>query len=480
MKIKTVSIRNFRGIGDKGIFFDCENFNLFIGNNGTCKTAVLEAMNLGLSPSYAASRISIKDFHKGSDHPIEVSIAFEKSFDVAIPDVYGNDQNIKCGGISLVAKKRDRSAPGRAFNDLVVFEHYFVPIEERGQDGWVITRKNSSKLKIAERHLSMSNASADTPRAFYFDKERDRQLQRGYNSSISNIIDDLNWRFEKGQRTEPDPEKFKHKREELENHVFHHTEGETLKRTLHETNKTLRELDIPEIELSLIKTLTPYDSADIVRRFDGFELPIKQAGSGIEMVSSLIFLDTLAKISKSEIVLLIDEPELHLHPKLQDKVASFLLGASRRTQIFVSTHSPLFFRDCYSQAGVSALVFDASHNRVDVTNAKARGLGVLRWGPSWGEICYFAYELATSEFHDDLYAALQDKHGIETISQTEAWLTTHGEKKEIRWTSGGSLKEETLMTAIRNKMHHGDNQDRPAYSPQQLRDSIERLIGHLK
>lgn len=79
MKIKSVSIKNFRGIGEDTAPFECDNFNLIIGDNGTSKTAILEAINLCLSSGYATSRLSIKDFHCGSDNPIEISVFFEKT-----------------------------------------------------------------------------------------------------------------------------------------------------------------------------------------------------------------------------------------------------------------------------------------------------------------------------------------------------------------------------------------------------------------
>lgn len=36
------------------------------------------------------------------------------------------------------------------------------------------------------------------------------------------------------------------------------------------------------------------------------------------MIVALVFLETLASLSKENIVILIDEPELHLHPILQN------------------------------------------------------------------------------------------------------------------------------------------------------------------
>lgn len=481
MKIKTISIKNFRGIGDYTLTSEFKDFNLLIGDNGTSKTAVLEAINLCLSPTYAASKLSLEDFYCGTSNDIEVTILFESTFDVEIPDLYGNTQKIKCKGISLRVKKRDRSAPGKAFNNLVVPEHYFLPVESKGTNGWSISRKNGSTLTVTERQLALSYASADYPSGFYFGKNRERQMQKGFNSSLTNIIDDLNWRFEKSERVKNDADKFKHKRDEIEKHVFDNTDGDTLNKTIDETNKTLEKMGIPKVDLSLVKTLTPYDNSEMVKRFDGFELPVNLTGSGVEMITSLIFLETLAKISREDVCIIIDEPELHLHPTLQDKLVKHLEEISQETQVFISTHSPFFFKNCFEHPNNNILISEIEDDKVTITDAKDKGFGLLKWSPSWGEICYFAYDLPTVEFHDDLYATLQDKNSTETIAATEAWLTSNGQSKEISWTDlAGAQKTETLMTYIRNRIHHGDNQNRPVYTPEQLKDSIERMIELIK
>ncbi|MDP2649841.1 MAG: AAA family ATPase [bacterium] len=486
MKIKSVFVKNFRGIGNYMLTCKFKDFNLLIGDNGTSKTAILEAINLCLSSSYASSRLSLEDFYCGGNNDIEISTIFENSFDVDIPDLYGNTQKIKCNGISLTAKKRDRSAPGKAFNDLVVAEHYFLPEEPRGDQGWTIKRKNESILKITERQLSLTYASAEYPRSFYFGKNRDRQLQKGYNSSFTNIIDDLNWRFEKSERTKIETDKFKHKREEIEKHIFENTDGDTLGKTIEQTNKILKDFDIPAIDLSVVKTLTPYDNSEMVKRFDGFELPVNLIGSGIEMITALIFLETLAKISKNEICIIIDEPELHLHPTLQDKFAKHLEDISQESQVFISTHSPFFFKNCFDHPNNKTLIFEIDGDKLSITDAKDKGFGLLKWSPSWGEICYFAYNLPTTEFHDDLYSSIEDylkTSPSQKISQddTENWFILKSQTKEIKWiNSSGITIEETLMTYIRNRIHHGDNQNRPMYSSGQLKDSIERMINLIK
>src|SRR6266705_1669520 len=111
MKISSVNIRNFRGIGDEPLNINFKAFNLLIGDNETSKTSILEAINLCLSSSYAASKLGISDFHLGLDGPIEITIIFDKEFEVDIPDGFAT-QKIVCKGITLSVKKRNRSAPG--------------------------------------------------------------------------------------------------------------------------------------------------------------------------------------------------------------------------------------------------------------------------------------------------------------------------------------------------------------------------------
>ncbi len=199
------------------------------------------------------------------------------------------------------------------------------------------------------------------------------------------------------------------------------------------------------------------------------------------MITALVFLETLARISKSEICIIIDEPELHLHPTLQDKIAHHLEHISKYSQVFASTHSPFFFKNCFERSGIKVLLSEIKDEKVCVNDAKDRGFGLLKWSPSWGEICYFAYNLPTNEFHDDLYASLQDKNGLERVSDIETWLISKGQSKEIKWTDAdGNPQEETLMTYIRNRIHHGDNQSRPMFMPKQLAESIKRMISLLK
>jgi len=481
MKIKNVHIRNFRGIGELDSPIELLNFSIFIGDNGTAKTTILEAINYCMSPGYIASRFDINDFRNGSDDDIEITVEFDENFVAKLPDGF-TTQSVDCNKVTLTAKKRERSAPGKAFSDLVTTTHYVVPIAAKGTEGWSQARRGGSDFKFTERQLSFPNVDVELPRAFYFAKNRARQLAMGYNSSFTNIVNDLNWRFDKSQRDKTDAEHFKHERKKLHEKVTTETGGDTMKKTIDATNEILKKLEIDPIDISLLKTLTPYDNSEIVFPFDGFELPVEDSGSGIEMTIAIALLEAMAKISKDKIVLIIDEPELHLHPKLQAKLFEHLKEISSEIQIIASTHSPILFKNVYQNPDVKLLISKKDAGKISVHDARAAGFGLLKWSPSWGEICYFAYDLPTTEFHGDLYCSLQDRENKAEVRDIENWFTTTKSfPKDVKWTNAtGAAQEETLMTYVRNRIHHGDNQNRPMYSPEQLKDSIDKMIALLK
>ncbi|WP_202330636.1 ATP-dependent nuclease [Mesorhizobium sp. L-8-3] len=480
MKIKSVSIANFRGIKRLEAPVELGALGFFIGDNGTGKTSLLEAMNFCLSSGYVASRLDVNDFYNGGDEPIEIVVEFQSPLTAKLPDGF-TSQDVACDKVILRAKKRDRAAPGKAFSDLVTTSHHLVPVEPRGEKGWSKLRKNGTTFHFDERLLLPGNVEVDLPRVFYFSKTRVRQLSKGFNSSLSSIIDDLNWRFDRGQRRKAEGDHFKHHRRALQDRIFAETDGDTLKKTIGAANDILAKLGVPPVEVSLLKTLNPYDNAEVVFPFDGFELPAEHGGSGIEMLLSLALLEAMAVLSKEKLIILVDEPELHLHPKLQAKLVEHLAELSDRVQIVASTHSPLLFKNAFRNPNAKLQITKQYQGAVRVEDAHSAGFGYLQWSPSWGEISYLAYDLPTVEFHDDLYCSLEDRFRSSPVKKTsqadfDQWLVDQGHPREIRWVdANGAQREETLMTYVRNRIHHPENRHRPEHSEEQLAESIKRM-----
>ena len=489
--IKSITIKNFRGIE---IIQDLavEKFNIFIGDNGTSKTSVLEALHFSFSPNFLSGKIKHTDFPNGNDNPIKVLIEFDKSIDVKLPDGYA-EQNVTCNKLFLAIKKREKKTAGKLFSDPVTLEHILLPDFAKGEKGWSMKRKGGSDFNFTERSLALSQVSTDDlPRSFFYGKERDRQLQKGYNSSFSTIIDDLNWRFSRSVRKETEetgkaPEVFS-KISSLTDEIASKIEFDKYE-VFKEFRKRTKEFELEETELSILDSIAPYESAFLSATKGILNLPIKYLGSGIEMIISLLFLETLATMSKEKLLILIDEPELHLHPKLQEKLADYLWNISSGKdghQIFVTTHSPIFFKNCVGRDGVKTFVTrkEDKTDKISVDEISL-GNGLFPWSPSWGEINYFAYNYMTIEFHDELYGFIQERtqcfkeHEIDDLLEQK-----FGIPKNKQWTPelkgvAQATRNVTLPVFIRNKVHHPENKTMIAasFDGNDLRESIEQLIN---
>jgi len=477
--IKELKIENFRSIKSQKIAL--KNYTIFIGDNGTGKTSVLEAINYALSPSFLSGRIKHTDFYNGEDNPIAIELIFDRNLKAKLPDGYIK-QEIEYDKVILNIKFREKKSPEKAFSDLVVITHRVEPISSitKTKTGWEINRKSGSKFRFTEQLLSLNIIETDElPRSFYFNKSREKQLQRGFNSSINAVFDDFNWRFLKNDNSKNFfSEKSKIEKErildliEVKENVFEHL------------NKKLSKFNIPSVDISFIDGKAPFNNAYLTKK-ENLDLPVKYLGSGVEMIISLLFLETMASLSKERLVILIDEPELHLHPSLQYKLADYLEDISKTHQVIVSTHSPIFFKNSFNKNNIQLLV--AKNENGESKFSKSGDFVLFPWSPSWGEINYLAFNYPTIEFHDELYGYLQERSEKHKQKEFEDWLMNQGISKDKTWTkeiNGNPQQPEkvTLPTFIRNKVHHPENKTmrEESFTNDELKDSINMMINFIK
>jgi len=84
-------------------------------------------------------------------------------------------------------------------------------------------------------------------------------------------------------------------------------------------------------------------------------------------------------------MIIIEEPELGLHPDLVHQLADALKDASTRTQIVVTTHSAQLI-DCFSSSPEDVLVFDKKNECTNVKRLDAKSLEVWLKDYSLGEL----------------------------------------------------------------------------------------------
>lgn len=493
--LKTITIKNFRGI-DHIEKLEFDRFNILVGDNGTSKTTLLEAINYCISPGYVMRRIKHTDFHNGCDEPIEIIACFEDTFEASI-DYNSENVNFHAIGLELNVKKRERKAHKKLFSEPVTISHVVIPQISQASSGYKIEKEDGKSQFIHQRALSLSQTEISSlPVSFYYGKERDRQIHHGYNTAFSTVVEDLNWRFLRSLRKEDinnDEERadLRTSLNDLISEIAQRTKLMEYPVMVEFQNRT-KFFEIDPIELTLIDLNAPYENAIFTSPKDFLSLPIRNLGSGYEMIISLIFLETLASLSNEKLVILIDEPELHLHPKLQEKLAEYLLELTDETkghQVFVTTHSPVFFKHSVNQEGVKTLITKKipggptiSYNEIQVI------CGLFPWSPSWGEINFLAFEYPTIEFHDELYGYLQECTQNYKEQAMEKYISEsrYAEKPRIwrREQNGKPIEEYSvsLPVFIRNKVHHPENSSmkNDIFTSDELKTSIEILINLIR
>ncbi len=497
--ISKISIQNFRGIKELKDF-ELKNLSLLVGENGTSKTSILEAINFCLSPYFISGRIKHTDFYKGEDVKIKIILEFNENFKIFLPDGY-TKQEVECNKVCLEIKKRDRAAPQKAFSDIVVVSHYVLPNREKNnENGWEITRGTGSKFKFDERQLSFPLESEGLPKSFYFPKNREKQLQRGFNSSISSVFDDFNWRFNKEVRKIEieenfSGEKFISQKNKFETSILEKIDEQSQKKTFQTLNKKLEKVGLPKANLSLIDCNAPFDSAFLSQKLDSLDLPISQLGSGVEMIVSLLFLETMAEISKENILILIDEPELHLHPELQNNFIKHIISISNKIQFLFSTHSPLFVKQTLNNddSKIQIHCLEKENGEIKILELEKMVLSYV----SANEVNFIAFRLATEEYHNELYNEIEinfwndPNNDFKTLKQKGNYDTNDGRQIVFDNEFFSKLKNEqidspfkttqnkvTIHTHVRNKIHHSkENGGNP--TEQELRQSIEKMRGFL-
>lgn len=502
--LKRVSIRNFKCFADKEISFSVPDgnegsgLNILIGENGNGKTTVLESINyLALNTYSAENKLKINDF---SEFREEIHI-------------YGETNKFSCGssidfykvkswsfhsnGIEFIAKNRNRKESGKILSNSFQISNRFKTLENNYFNG-------NSEKEIDGRDKLFDNGRIinDALNIFYFDKNRTRQVSTGnYKTTFERICDDLNWKFVKNLDKDT---AIKSLIEDICGKYFSHVR-ELSNKTI--GNKIANEMkdffddkELKNLKIDLLNLLHPFSNSFFAIRNDSSlsQIKISDLGSGIEMILTLLMLKSYAETSKGSIIYLIDEPELHLHPKAQTKLFSLLLQESKTKQIIVSTHSPYFFKDA-PRTSSNLILFNRTDDRqIDITYPKEKDWGLFPWSPSWGEINYYAFAMPSVEFHDELYGYLHELFIDD--KEISSNITNKGKQtifercflqKELMntkdWTPecNGKVKDTekvTLPTFIRNKTHHPENSTmkNDTFSNVELKESITEMIRILK
>ena len=164
-------------------------------------------------------------------------------------------------------------------------------------------------------------------------------------------------------------------------------------------------------------------------------------------------------------LLLLDEPDLRLHPQAQADLLRELIkmtqGMNRETVLFFATHS-IHMVDkeqverCYKFS-----------KQDGVTKVERADKGILN---SYAEVNYSVFEVASNDYHNELYGYL--------ASTTEGWDKLKGLPIYSKpWNNEltGNKDDVSLSRYIRNSIHHPENKENDPFTDEELRESIETM-----
>lgn len=457
MFIKAIQIKNYR-LFPSGSFFSISDLNLpdranngsgltiLVGENSCGKTSLLDAFALPYV-SYKAESFSINDLNN-PEEKAEINILTNEiySYKGTMPRV-----DYKGKGFSFIGGLRSRGT-SNYLSSLIVTDQKYIKA-----DGETKPADNTPDLRLSVNN-PWSGSRFNEIDFLILDKNRIYQTRKGtYNDTrFDRIMEDLNYQY---IQVETNPVDCNVKLSDVTN---------SGNRGISDAITKFREVTGNTIDLNLIDNWKPYANAFFGITKPNFQsIQLNQLGSGYEMIFALIYSYSLSKQGNKKLIILIDEPELHLHPKLQADFVRLLLEFSKDSQIILSTHSPLFVKQAMENSSVKVKILLKNQGTVSVANPSEKVLPYV----SANEVNFIAFKLETSEYHNELYGYIE----------AEGWLTNYRAGKATmnyikNQRGGGTTTEQIILTDyIRHQIHHPENKNNTRFTNDQLGQSINEM-----
>lgn len=322
MLLKTVNIKNFKGIEKCSINLK-PGFNLLIGDNGYGKTSVLEAVSVCLG-GFIAGIEDIKTKHFTTD---EIRVVLEKQGDGSFNKRYMTPVSVACTAdvegeeFKWVRRKSSLNASRSTVEPRDICKKANEMANEEGHILPILSYQSTARMWMQKREASEN----------VFSKKFYRTV--GYEGCLleaSNMKMLMKWI------------EYMDKQEYKKKTTIREYQG--VKNTLVRFMQIMSDVEVKGLE---------YDDAseELVFVTQKEALPIRHLSSGYQsliwMVLDIVYRmailnpNLLEHINQTPGVVLIDELDMHLHPKWQWKVTEALMETFPNVQFVAATHSPM-------------------------------------------------------------------------------------------------------------------------------------------
>ncbi len=335
MKVKGIKLINFRLFEDLEITLPSTNFIIFIGVNGCGKSTLLDSMAMILA--HIIGQLKSPRDRYSVEYSMRLSdITNETNFSAAELRLIGFDKPLKI----KVSKKIDQKGFSYDFDPKTTILH----LKEK------LKADNIFELPLfayysLNRTINIENANGKSKSNNF------NRILNGYNNSISSKIsafkDFKNW-FIYQENLENE------RKVELKKWNFELTSLKLIRKAIEDFLSlihiaTFKDLKVSRYKESNLEYKENGESAELIISKNGKEVKIEQLSSGEKMVILLVAdiarrLIILNNSSESSLtgqgIILIDEIELHLHPKWQRRIIPALTAIFPNIQFLATTHSP--------------------------------------------------------------------------------------------------------------------------------------------
>lgn len=316
MVIKSIRVQNFKSIADSTTIPITKLFGL-IGKNNSGKSALIDAIRV----FFGMRAITADDFHKNNKGDICIELCFAK-------DYYAD------------------SSEDKRYVATVAFDQ---------------GPKHALEIKDeADKAVKPAAIKNEFPRLLVIPAIRnpENETTAGTKSYLKDLIAEILATAEAKEDGKGDPGKIAGKdlnRSQLLRllQAGTKTQLKALSKKLSDNfQEAINDQDIkleidPEGDLSKALNYT----TTIVDPHLGKGLPavdILACGTGLQSMAILTLLQTYAQgETDRNVILLVEEPEVYLHPDLQRKMFAALRGIARRNQVIFTTHSPIMISELW-------------------------------------------------------------------------------------------------------------------------------------
>ena len=460
MFIKKITISNF-GLFPSEKNFEIDNINtpddenegsglnVFVGENGSGKTTLLNAFVLPIL-EYKTEDFRIDDFND-TNKKVVISIYSKDEFEVAGTTLEGS---FKAKGFSFEADVRLETNK-TYLSSIIVNDQKFIKVDS------LEPKDDSPDLRVNVNN-PFKGKRFNENEVLFLDRNRLSQTRTGnFNTAgFDRLMEDLSHQYLKGAETE-----IANLNDDLNRKIKEEVKGNFLL----EVEKKFQKISGLQIRLNFLDNYEPFKNAFFAAKKDNNQqISLSNLGSGYEMIFALLYSLYLAQQSEKQLIVLIDEPELHLHPRLQEDFVKFLLEFSKKAQIILASHSPLLVKQLSINENVKIRVIEKDGQ--EASEIEKRVLPYI----SGNEINFLAFNLATEEYYNELYEELKSIHGEDKKYKdfdNDFFVVKKGEPKNSPWKK--NQNEISKYTFIRNQIHHQKENGKTKYDV--LKSSIEKI-----